>query len=100
VTLGRSGLKVSPFCLGTTTFGEDLGWAPASQTPKRSSSGIWTAEATSSTRPTVNTKGIIGGFFAQRKGKRDRVVIATKFFVKLFAGDPNGLVFESTVNLL
>ncbi|TFY32438.1 aldo/keto reductase, partial [Escherichia coli] len=26
VTLGRSGLRVSPFCLGTMTFGEDLGW--------------------------------------------------------------------------
>ncbi len=26
VTLGRSGLRVSPLCLGTMTFGEDLGW--------------------------------------------------------------------------
>src|SRR5260370_2626301 len=26
VTLGRSGLRVSPFCLGAITFGEDLGW--------------------------------------------------------------------------
>ena len=25
VTLGRSGLKVSPLCLGTMTFGEDWG---------------------------------------------------------------------------
>jgi aryl-alcohol dehydrogenase-like predicted oxidoreductase len=25
VTLGRSGLRVSPFCLGAMTFGEDLG---------------------------------------------------------------------------
>jgi aryl-alcohol dehydrogenase-like predicted oxidoreductase len=25
LTLGRSGLRVSPFCLGTMTFGEDLG---------------------------------------------------------------------------
>ena len=24
--LGRSGLRVSPFCLGTMTFGEDWGW--------------------------------------------------------------------------
>jgi aryl-alcohol dehydrogenase-like predicted oxidoreductase len=29
VTLGRSGLRVSPFCLGAMTFGEDLGWASA-----------------------------------------------------------------------
>ncbi len=26
VTLGRSGLRVSPFTLGTMTFGEDWGW--------------------------------------------------------------------------
>ena len=26
LTLGRSGLRVSPLCLGTMTFGEDLGW--------------------------------------------------------------------------
>jgi aryl-alcohol dehydrogenase-like predicted oxidoreductase len=26
VILGRSGLRVSPFCLGTMTFGEDWGW--------------------------------------------------------------------------
>ena len=25
VTLGRSGLRVSPFCLGAMTFGEDYG---------------------------------------------------------------------------
>jgi aryl-alcohol dehydrogenase-like predicted oxidoreductase len=26
ISLGRSGLRVSPFCLGTMTFGEDWGW--------------------------------------------------------------------------
>ena len=26
VTLGRSGLRVSPLCLGTMTFGSDWGW--------------------------------------------------------------------------
>ena len=26
VTLGRSGLRVSPLCLGAMTFGEELGW--------------------------------------------------------------------------
>jgi hypothetical protein len=37
-----------------------------------------------------HSKKIIGDFFAQRKGQRDRVVIATKFFCNPFAGDPNG----------
>ncbi len=26
ITLGRSGLRVSPLCLGAMTFGEDNGW--------------------------------------------------------------------------
>ena len=26
VTLGHSGLRVSPFCLGSMSFGEDPGW--------------------------------------------------------------------------
>ena len=26
VTLGNSGLRVSPFCLGAMTFGDDWGW--------------------------------------------------------------------------
>jgi len=26
ITLGHSGLRVSPFCLGAMTFGEDWGW--------------------------------------------------------------------------
>jgi predicted oxidoreductase len=34
VTLGRSGLRVSPFCLGAMTFGEDWGWGA---TPEDSS---------------------------------------------------------------
>jgi aryl-alcohol dehydrogenase-like predicted oxidoreductase len=34
ITLGRSGLRVSPLCLGSMTFGEDLGWAPVSRTRK------------------------------------------------------------------
>ncbi len=37
-----------------------------------------------------HSEKIIGDFFRQGKGKRNRAVIATKFFVNLFAGDPNG----------
>ena len=31
VTLGRSGLRVSPMCLGTMTFGDDWGWGSSVQ---------------------------------------------------------------------
>ena len=35
VTLGRSGLRVSPFTLGTMTFGEDLGWGASPEESAR-----------------------------------------------------------------
>ncbi len=96
VTLGRSGLRVSPFCLGAMTFGEDLGGgfgasvtdseAILSHYLEQGGNFIDTANAYTS----GHSEKIIGDFFRQGTGKRDRVVIATKFFMNLFAGDPNG----------
>ncbi len=94
VTLGRSGLRISPFCLGGMTFGNDLGWG--SEVPEAESVLSRYIEAGGNFIDTANsyTRGhsekIIGDYFAQRKGKRDRIVLATKFFFNLFAGDPNG----------
>ena len=94
VTLGRSGLRVSPFCLGAMTFGEDWGWGSSvaeseaiiSRFMERGGNFIDTAN--------VYTKGhsekIIGGFVGRDHARRDRIVIATKFFGNLFPGDPNG----------
>ena len=94
VTLGQSGLRVSPFCLGAMTFGEDWGWGssvPESETiisrfMERGGNFIDTAN--------VYTKGhsekIIGDFLGRDRHKRDRAVIATKFFGNLYPGDPNG----------
>ncbi len=94
VTLGRSGLRVSPFCLGAMTFGEDLGWgssvaeSEAILTRYFEDGGNFIDTANGYTRG--HSEKIIGDYFAQRKGRRDRAVIATKFFVNLYAGDPNG----------
>ncbi len=93
LTLGRSGLRVSPFCLGTMTFGEDWGWG----SPVADSEAILSRylERGGNFLDTANgyTKGhsevIIGDYFA-RAGRRDRVVIATKFGTNLYIGDPNG----------
>jgi aryl-alcohol dehydrogenase-like predicted oxidoreductase len=94
VTLGNSGLRVSPFCLGAMTFGEDWGWGssvPESETIiatflDRGGNFIDTAN--------VYTKGhsekIIGDFIGRNRTRRDRTVIATKFFGNLYEGDPNG----------
>jgi hypothetical protein len=35
VTLGRSGLRVSPLCLGTMTFGNEWGWGSVSGLDQR-----------------------------------------------------------------
>jgi len=94
ITLGRSGLRVSPFCLGAMTFGEDWGWGSSvaeSETMigrflERGGNFIDTAN--------VYTKGhseaIIGDCIARDRARRDRVVIATKFFGNLYNGDSNG----------
>jgi aryl-alcohol dehydrogenase-like predicted oxidoreductase len=94
VTLGRSGLRVSPFCLGTMTFGEDWGWGSSvadseailTEYLERGGNFIDTANIYTN----GHSEKIIGDFFAQRKGRRDRSVIATKFFCNLHLGDPNG----------
>jgi aryl-alcohol dehydrogenase-like predicted oxidoreductase len=94
VTLGRSGLRVSPFCLGTMTFGEDLGWgssvaesqAVMDRYIERGGNFIDTAN--------LYTKGhseqIIGDHLGRDRSKRDRLVIATKFSGNHYPGDPNG----------
>ena len=94
VTLGRSGLRVSPFCLGAMTFGEDWGWGSSvtdseaifSRYRDRGGNFIDTANA--------YTKGhsekIIGDYIRQGATRRDQLVVATKFFANLYPSDPNG----------
>jgi aryl-alcohol dehydrogenase-like predicted oxidoreductase len=94
VTLGRSGLRVSPFCLGAMTFGEDLGWGSSvadsqaimDRFVERGGNFIDTANAY--TRG--HSEKIIGDHIGRHPAKRDRMVIATKFTSNLYLGDPNG----------
>ena len=96
VTLGRSGLRVSPFCLGCMTFGDE--WA-AVGTHEAESLDVLAAylDAGGNFLDTANiytmghSEAIIGDYFAGAPSKaRDRVVIATKFSGNLHPGDPNG----------
>ena len=96
VTLGRSGLRVSPFCLGCMTFGDE--WA-AVGTHEAGSLEVLGAylDAGGNFLDTANiyTRGhsevIIGDYFAgSPMVSRDRVVIATKFAGNMHPGDPNG----------
>ncbi|MDP9034241.1 MAG: aldo/keto reductase [Myxococcota bacterium] len=93
-TIGHSGLRVSPFCLGGMTFGEDLGWGSSVEDSEAILSRYLQQGGNFIDTANIYTRGhsekIIGDYFAKRKGQRDRVVIATKFFSNFFAGDPNG----------
>ena len=94
VTLGHSGLRVSPLCLGTMTFGKEWGWGSEPEEARRILDGY--IERGGNFIDTANgyTKGhseaIIGEHLARDRKKRDRVVIATKFVTNMFVGDPNG----------
>jgi aryl-alcohol dehydrogenase-like predicted oxidoreductase len=94
VTLGRSGLRVSPFCLGTMTFGEDWGWGSSVTDSEAILARFLERGGNFLDTANVYTKGhsevIIGNAIGRDRSRRDRIVIATKFFGSLYPGDPNG----------
>jgi len=87
VTLGRSGLRVSPFCLGTMTFGEDWGWGSSVKESEAIMARFFEKGGNFLDTANVYTRGhsekIIGDFVGRDKARRDRVVIATKFYGNL-----------------
>lgn len=95
VTLGRSGLRVSPLCLGTMTFGNEWGMGCSPEESFEILRAYLEAGGNFLDTANIYTKGhsekIIGDYFASGpgKGQRDRVVIATKFGGSLHHGDPN-----------
>ena len=94
ITLGRSGLRVSPFCLGAMTFGEDLGWGSSVEESQRiidrfiELGGNFIDTANFYTKS--HSEKIIGDHVGRHSDRRDRLVIATKFSGNLYPGDPNG----------
>ncbi|MET0350609.1 MAG: aldo/keto reductase, partial [Rhizobacter sp.] len=85
IPLGRSDLRVTPICLGTMTFGQQVGEAAAhdllDQSLGRGINFIDTAEmyAVPARAETYGaTERILGNWFAQRPGAREKVVLATK----------------------
>jgi aryl-alcohol dehydrogenase-like predicted oxidoreductase len=93
-TLGRSGLIVSPLCLGTMTMGTPR-WGSADEVSEEifhafvdaGGNFIDTADAYANGR----SEELIGGYMAARS-LRDRVVLATKFTMSPGeqVGNPNG----------
>jgi aryl-alcohol dehydrogenase-like predicted oxidoreductase len=94
VTLGRSGLRVSPLCLGAMTFGEDLGWGSSVEESQQiidrfvDLGGNFIDTANFYTMS--HSEKIIGDHVGRHPARRDRLVIATKFSGNLYPGDPNG----------
>lgn len=94
VSLGRSGLRVSPFALGTMTFGQEWGWGADETT----SSAVLTRYLdlggnfidTANGYTFGHAEQIIGQHVGRDRALRDRLVIATKFGMNLYPGDPNG----------
>lgn len=93
VTLGRSGLRVSPFCLGGMTFGEERGWGSTAAVSEEvidrylDCGGNFIDTANSYNRG--HSEKIIGDHVGCHPARRDRIVIATKFSFNLYPGDPN-----------
>lgn len=94
VSLGNSGLRVSPFCLGAMTFGEDWSFGSGEAESKQVLDRYLDLGGNFIDTANVYTKGhsekIIGDHIGRHPSRRDRVVIATKFFGNLYSGDPNG----------
>jgi aryl-alcohol dehydrogenase-like predicted oxidoreductase len=96
ITLGRSGLRVSPLCLGTMTFGMEWGWGSTPEDSHKILAAYLDQGGNFLDTANMYTKGhsekIIGDFM-RAKGShavcRDRTVIATKFCGNMFNGDPN-----------
>src|ERR1700761_8657886 len=87
ITIGRSGLRVSPFCLGAMTFGEDLGWGSSVEESQQiidrytDLGGNFIDTANFYTRS--HSEKIIGDHVGANRARRDRLRIATKI-----RGDP------------
>jgi aryl-alcohol dehydrogenase-like predicted oxidoreductase len=94
VSLGRSGLRVSPFALGAMTFGEDWGWGTDPATSGRIFSRY--IELGGNFIDTANgytfghSEKIVGDLIGRDRALRDRLVLSTKFGMNLYPGDPNG----------
>ncbi|WP_186055193.1 aldo/keto reductase [Burkholderia gladioli] len=94
VTLGCSGLRISPLCLGTMTFGEAWGWGASVADSEAILASFLDRGGNFVDTANFYTKGqseqIIGDVLARDPSRRHRIVLATKFGVNPYPGDPNG----------
>ena len=92
VTLGRSGLRVSPLCLGTMTFGTEWGWGSEEDTARAVFSRYLEKGGNFVDTADMYTNGKseeLAGKFIKDAKVRDHVVLATKFTFNAQPGNPN-----------
>ncbi|MFI6295794.1 aldo/keto reductase [Nonomuraea sp. NPDC050790] len=84
VNLGRSGLKVSPLCLGTMNFGpftsEEDSFAIMDRALEAGVNFFDSANVYGQSAGRGATETIVGNWFAQGGGRREKTVIATKLY--------------------
>jgi aryl-alcohol dehydrogenase-like predicted oxidoreductase len=92
VTLGRTGLRVSPLCFGAMTFGKEWGWGADEATSKQMFDRYVAAGGNFIDTADAYTNGhseqLVGQFVAEAN-LRDTMVIATKFTFNGTPGNPN-----------
>ena len=88
--LGRSGLRVSELCLGTMTFGGAWGWGATEDVCKKQLDMFFGRGGnfidTANRYTDGESEEILGRLL---KGRRDEVVLATKYTMSTREGDPN-----------
>ncbi|HZD17068.1 MAG TPA: aldo/keto reductase, partial [Actinomycetota bacterium] len=84
VTLGRFGVKVSPLCLGTMNFGPETdekdSFAIMDRALEEGINFFDTANVYGRSEGVGATETVLGNWFAQDGGRRDKVVLATKVY--------------------
>jgi aryl-alcohol dehydrogenase-like predicted oxidoreductase len=78
--LGRTGLRVSPLCLGTMNFGTATEEPAAHAIMDRALDYGLNFFDTANTYGGGRTEEIVGRWFSKEHGRRDRIVLATKVY--------------------
>src|SRR3989442_171625 len=88
--LGKSGLRVSEFALGTMTFGDDWGWGSAREESQKVYNAFREAGGNFIDTANIYTNGTSESFLGEfMKGQRESVGLATKYTNAAPGTDPN-----------
>lgn len=88
--LGNSGLRVSPLCFGTMTFGQDWGWGTDLEESRRMLDVYAARGGNFLDTANVYTNGSSERFLGELlPGRRDRFVLSTKYSLATDPTNPN-----------